>query len=127
LENPPPAGFFGDSAGAALSVALSAAFSAGFAASFAPASVTLAASAALASTAADLSSFGASASGRSARFFLLSWPPLKSVSYQPPPFRRNTGADINRVSCGLPHSGHFFKGESLTFCMASKVWPQLLH
>src|SRR5690606_7766757 len=39
------------------------------------------------------------------RFFSLS--DLKSVSYQPPPFRRNDGADIRRVSVRLPQSGHF--------------------
>ena len=40
---------------------------------------------------------------------------------------RLSGADIKRTSCGLPQSGHFFSGESLTFCMASSSWPQLLH
>src|SRR3984957_1324525 len=72
-------------------------------------------------------SLGASASGRSARLRLLSWSPLKSVSYQPPPLSRNTGADIKRCSWDLPHCGHFFRGGSLIFCMASRSWPQLLH
>ena len=50
-----------------------------------------------------------------------------SVSYQPAPLSRNTGADISRISWDLPQLGHFFNGGSLTFCMASNAWPQLLH
>jgi len=44
----------------------------------------------------------------SATFFLL--PPLKSVSYQPLPFRRNTGALILRRSLGAPQSGQSTNG-----------------
>src|ERR1700722_14419426 len=80
-----------------------------------------------ASLAPSAASLGASASGRSARLRLLSWSPLKSVSYQPPPLSRNTGADIKRCRWDLPHCGHFFRGRSLIFCMASRSWPQLLH
>jgi len=56
------------------------------------------------------------------RFFSPS--PLKSVSYQPPPFKRNDGADMRRRSCDLPHSGHFRRAPSLIFCSASRWWPQ---
>src|SRR5579863_952316 len=72
-------------------------------------------------------SLGASASGRSARLRLLSLSPLKSVSYQPPPLRRNTGADIRRCSCDLPQWGHFFSGRSVILCIASRSCPQFLH
>src|SRR5690606_22560885 len=58
----------------------------------------------------------------SLRFFSLS--DLKSVSYQPPPFRRNDGADMSRTSVRLPQSGHFLRGGSETFCSASTSWPQ---
>src|ERR1700679_1471725 len=71
-------------------------------------------------------SLGAS-SGRSAKLRWLSLSPLKSVSYQPPPLSLKTGADISRVSCDLPQCRHFLSVGSLTFCMASNSWPQLLH
>src|SRR5579863_9488808 len=80
-----------------------------------------------ASLVASAASLGASASGRSARLRLLSLSPLKSVSYQPPPLRRNTGADIRRCSCDLPQWGHFFSGGSVIFCIASRSCPQFLH
>ena len=38
---------------------------------------------------------------RSARLRLFSWSDLKSVSYQPPPFKRNTGADISVLQLRL--------------------------
>src|SRR5690606_30044240 len=56
------------------------------------------------------------------RFFSLS--DLKSVSYQPPPFSRNDGADISRFSDGCSHSGQSFSGSSAIFCRASSVCPQ---
>src|SRR5690554_6123605 len=42
------------------------------------------------------------------RFFSLS--DLKSVSYHPPPLRRNEGADMSRFSDGFSHSGQSDKG-----------------
>src|SRR6185503_17571245 len=51
---------------------------------------------------------------------------LKSVSYQPAPFKRNRDADTSRRSCDLPHSGHLRKGASLIFCNASRSCPQAL-
>jgi hypothetical protein len=57
------------------------------------------------------------------RFFSAS--PLKSVSYQPPPFNLNTGAEIKRRSVSFPHSGHLRSGESLIFCSASSSCEQL--
>ena len=36
-----------------------------------------------------------------------------------PDKRRKDGADISLISFGLPHSGHFLSGLSLTFCRAS--------
>src|ERR1700728_4348105 len=80
----------------------------------------------LAFVSASFVSLGAS-SGRSAKLRWLSLSPLKSVSYQPPPLSLKTGADISRVSCDLPQCGHFLSVGSLTFCMASNSWPQLLH
>src|SRR5690606_19237228 len=47
------------------------------------------------------------------RFFSLS--DLKSVSYQPPPFRRNAGAEISRFNAGCSHSGQSRKGSSDSF------------
>ncbi|MNC96320.1 hypothetical protein D3C83_136630 [compost metagenome] len=61
----------------------------------------------------------------SARFFLL--PLLKSVSYQPPPFRRNAGALILRRSLGAPHSGQSISGASENFWILSSSWLQLSH
>lgn len=52
-----------------------------------------------------------------ARFFL--FPDLKSVSYQPPPLRRNPAAETNLVRAIFPHSGHFLSGFSLSFCRVS--------
>src|ERR1700722_480296 len=65
-------------------------------------------------------SFFFSGSGSfSARLRLCSLSDLKSVSYHPAPFRRNTGADTSFFSAFFPHDGHFFKGASDTFCMTS--------
>src|ERR1700733_12101421 len=55
----------------------------------------------------------------SARLRLPSLSDLKSVSYQPAPFRRNTGAETSFFSVFLPHDGHFLSGASLNFCMIS--------
>src|SRR3984957_17859710 len=88
------------------SAALSAVFSTGFASAF---------------TSFDSApSFFFSGSGSfSARLRFCSLSDLKSVSYQPAPFRRNTGADTSFFSAFFPHNGHFFKGASDTFCMTS--------
>ena len=43
-----------------------------------------------------------------ARLRLRSWSDLKSVSYQPEPLSRNTGAEISFCSVLLPQEGHFF-------------------
>ncbi len=51
------------------------------------------------------------------RLFSLS--DLKSVSYQPLPFRRNTGADTSFFKLLLPHEGQRLSGVSVTFCMTS--------
>jgi hypothetical protein len=54
-----------------------------------------------------------------ARLRLFSLSDLKSVSYQPPPLRRNTGAEISRFSLFLPQAGHLRSGLSVTFCSSS--------
>jgi|TARA_A200000113_G_scaffold86185_1_gene76859 hypothetical protein len=50
-------------------------------------------------------------------FFFL--PDLKSVSYQPPPFKRNPAAEILFFNASALHSGHVTNGLSLIFCTAS--------
>ena len=55
----------------------------------------------------------------STRLRLFSLSDLKSVSYQPAPLSRNTGAEISRFSVGLPQLGHFLSGGSEIFCMVS--------
>src|ERR1700683_5241079 len=55
-----------------------------------------------------------------ARLRLLSFSVLKSVSYQPEPLRRNTGAEISFLNVFLPHEGHFFSGLSVIFCNTSE-------
>ena len=62
--------------------------------------------------------FGASASAP-ARLRLRSWSDLKSVSYQPLPFKRNTGAEMSFTSVMRPQEGHFFSGASVIFCITS--------
>src|SRR5579862_2467119 len=44
---------------------------------------------------------------------------LKSVSYQPPPFRRKAGADTSLLRRRLPHEGHLMRGASVIFCITS--------
>lgn len=56
-------------------------------------------------------------------FFFL--PDLKSVSYQPPPFRRKPAADIRLIKLSLLQFGQVFNGSSLSFCIASSSCPQL--
>src|SRR5688500_18123877 len=63
----------------------------------------------------------------STRFRFVSFLFLKSVSYQPLPFKRNCGAETSRFSCDLPHSGHLRSGASVIFCSASTSCPQALH
>src|SRR6185437_14590225 len=58
----------------------------------------------------------AAGSSRSAMLRLLSLSDLKSVSYQPPPFRRNTGAETSFFSAFFPQEGHFSSGGSEIFC-----------
>jgi hypothetical protein len=70
-------------------------------------------SADLASVLEALSSFS------TARLRLVSLSDLKSVSYQPAPFNRNTGAETSFFIRFLPHEGHFFSGGSEIFCRSS--------
>ena len=52
-----------------------------------------------------------------ATFFFL--PVLKSVSYQPLPFKRKPEADISFLSLALSQAGQSANGASLSFCNAS--------
>lgn len=52
-----------------------------------------------------------------ARFFLV--PVLKSVSYQPPPFRRKPGTDSIFFNAGSRQPGQSTRGASLNFWIAS--------
>jgi hypothetical protein len=70
-------------------------------------------SADLASAPEVLSSFS------TARLRLFSLSDLKSVSYQPAPFNRNTGAETSFFIRLLPHEGHLFSGGSEIFCRSS--------
>lgn len=54
-----------------------------------------------------------------AKFFFLSEPLLKSVSYQPPPFRRKPAAEIFLNNSDFLQAGQSFKGSSLSFCKTS--------
>jgi len=47
------------------------------------------------------------------------FPDLKSVSYQPAPFRRNPAAEIFFTKLSLSQFGHVFNRFSLSFWMAS--------
>jgi hypothetical protein len=60
-----------------------------------------------------------------ATFFLS--PDLKSVSYQPPPFRRNATAEIFFLSRSFPHEGHCVSGGSLILCSDSNSYSQPSH
>ncbi len=60
-----------------------------------------------------------------ATFFLS--PDLKSVSYQPPPFRRNATAEIFFFSRSFPHEGHCMSGGSLILCIVSNSYSQPSH
>src|SRR6185503_10888600 len=62
---------------------------------------------------------GLASASAAARLRLFSLSDLKSVSYQPEPFSRNTGADMSFFSPFLPQVGHFFRGFSLIFCSTS--------
>ena len=53
------------------------------------------------------------------RLRLFSLSDLKSVSYQPDPLRRNSGADMSLRKEFLPQLGHFFRGLSVIFCSTS--------
>src|SRR6185369_17944196 len=63
----------------------------------------------------------------SVRFFFLSLPFLKSVSYQPLPDRRNDGAVTWRFTASAPQCGHVVGSGSDIFCRRSKWWPQAAH
>ena len=63
----------------------------------------------------------------SARFFFLSPPFLKSVSYQPLPARRNDGAVTCRFTASAAHCGQAAGSGSAIFCSRSKRWPQAAH
>src|SRR5215510_14447680 len=58
-------------------------------------------------------------SGSPCRMRLFSLSDLKSVSYQPEPLRRNTGAEISFFRPFLPQLGHFANGLSVIFCSTS--------
>jgi hypothetical protein len=60
-----------------------------------------------------------------AKFFLA--PDLKSVSYQPPPFKRNPAAEICFFNAGFAQAGQSTKRSSLNLCSASNAWPQTSH
>src|SRR5262252_8583551 len=53
------------------------------------------------------------------RLRLFSLSDLKSVSYQPEPLSRNTGADISFFKPFLPQLGHLDRGLSEIFCSTS--------
>src|SRR4249919_4116554 len=63
----------------------------------------------------------------SVKFFFLSLPFLKSVSYQPLPERRNDGAVTWRFTASAPQCGHVVGSGSDIFCRRSKWWPQAAH
>lgn len=71
----------------------------------------------------DLLASAAGADGASSfsptRLRLFSLSDLKSVSYQPEPLSRNTGAEISLTSAFAPQDGHFVSGGSEIFCMTS--------
>src|SRR3982751_2433712 len=71
-----------------------------------------------------LASTFASSLSAPARLRLFSLSDLKSVSYQPEPLRRNTGADISFLSPFLPQVGHLASGLSVIFCRTSSWEPQ---
>ena len=52
---------------------------------------------------------------------------LKSVSYQPPPFKRKPAAETFLTRDLSPQLGHFTNGFSLIFCNSSNSCPQDLH
>src|SRR5579883_3005124 len=122
--DPEPAATFFDGAATTVffSPAFSRPFSSVFAADFSAPSLF---SAGLLSAVASF--FSSLLSGCSARLRLSSLSLLKSVSYQPLPFKRNTGADTRRLSWDLPQLGHLRSGASEIFCMASRWWPQFAH
>jgi hypothetical protein len=60
-----------------------------------------------------------------ATFFLS--PDLKSVSYQPPPFKRNATAEIFFFRRSFPHEGHCVSGASLIRCSDSNSYSQPPH
>src|SRR5688500_11584672 len=106
--------------------ALAAGLALGFALPFAAAGFAVAgfASLPLASFASVFASFGSSdllgaASSRSAKLRFFSSSDLKSVSYQPSPFKRKTGAETSFFSVCFLQLGHCFSGASLIFCRAS--------
>jgi len=68
----------------------------------------------------DSSAAGFDSSRSTARLRLLSLSLLKSVSYQPLPFSRKTGADTSFCMVRLPQEGHFTSGGSLIFCITSE-------
>src|SRR4030095_1703928 len=74
--------------------------------------------------ASGLASLFASSFSAPCRFRLFSLSDLKSVSYQPEPLSRNTGADMSLRRPFLPQRGHFFRGLSVIFCSTSSSYPQ---
>src|SRR6185436_15980647 len=53
--------------------------------------------------------------------------PLKSVAYQPLPFRWKPAALTSLASVDLPQAGHSVRGRSESFCSTSFSCPQLVH
>jgi len=58
-------------------------------------------------------------------FFFL--PLLKSVSYQPLPFKRKAAAETSLLSLGSPQDGQSVSGASFSFCNFSNLWSQAWH
>src|SRR5690606_37683537 len=79
----------------------------------------------------DLGAAGAGSAGLlppSARLRFLSPSFLKSVSYQPPPARRNDGAVTwRRTWPPALQAGQVSGSASESFCRRSKAWPQAAH
>jgi hypothetical protein len=63
----------------------------------------------------------------STKFRFLSFSPLKSVSYQPPPFSLKEAAVMRRPTCDTPQEGQASGSGSDIFCKRSQTWPQLRH
>src|SRR5690606_41882667 len=81
------------------------------------------AAAGLAASVEGASAFGALAPSSPARLRLRAPSFLKSVSYQPPPARRNEGAVTARFTEAALQDGQVSGSGSESFCSRSKLWP----